>query len=150
MASRESFTHELVTLGHLLELRLDRVLRPEGLTARQFCVLRAISEASNVSRASLARELHISPQAVGELTRRLAAAGLAERPEADPGRATAVRLTPNGTDCLKRSRAIVSETERDTVALLDPSTVEGLLAGVRGLLESLPPGPLDPARHPSA
>jgi DNA-binding MarR family transcriptional regulator len=141
MASRESFTHELVTLGHLLELRLDRVLRPEGLTARQFCVLRAISETPNVSRASLARELHISPQAVGELTRRLAAAGLVERPEADPGRATAVRLTPNGTDCLKRSRAIVADAERDTVALLDPTTVEGLLAGVRGLLESLP----DPA-----
>jgi DNA-binding MarR family transcriptional regulator len=138
MASRESFTHELVTLGHLLELRLDRVLRPEGLTARQFCVLRAISETSNISRASLARELHISPQAVGELTRRLAAAGLVERPEADPGRATAVRLTPNGTDCLKRSRAIVADTERGTVALLDPDTVEGLLAGVRGLLESLP------------
>ena len=138
MASRESFTHELVTLGHLLELRLDRVLRPEGLTARQFCVLRAIAEASNVSRASLARELHISPQAVGELTRRLAAAGLVERPEADPGRATAVRLTPNGTDCLKRSRAIVADTERETVAMLDPGTVEGLLTGVRGLLESLP------------
>ena len=138
MASRESFTHELVTLGHLLELRLDRVLRPEGLTARQFCVLRAIAESANVSRASLARELHISPQAVGELTRRLAAAGLVERPEADPGRATEVRLTPNGTECLKRSRAIVADTERDTVAMLDPGTVDGLLSGVRGLLESLP------------
>jgi len=138
MASRESFTHELVTLGHLLELRLDRVLRPEGLTARQFCVLRAISDAPNVSRASLARELHISPQAVGELTRRLAAAGLVERPEADPGRATAVRLTPAGTDCLKRSRAIVAETEHETVAMIDPDTVDGLLAGVRELLEALP------------
>lgn len=138
MASRESFTHELVTLGHLLELRLDRVLRSEGLTARQFCVLRAIAETSNVSRASLARELHISPQAVGELTRRLAAAGLVERPEADPGRATAVRLTLNGIDCLKRSRAIVADTERETVALLDQGTADGLLAGVRGLLESLP------------
>jgi DNA-binding MarR family transcriptional regulator len=144
MASHESFTHELVTLGHLLELRLDRALRPEGLTARQFCVLRAIAETSNVSRASLARELHISPQAVGELTRRLAAAGLVERPEADPGRATAVHLTPNGTDCLKRSRAIVAETEQDTVAMLDPTTVDGLLTGIRGLLESLPSGPLDP------
>lgn len=138
MASRESFTHELVTLGHLLELRLDRVLRPEGLTARQFCVLRAIAEASNVSRASLARELHISPQAVGELTRRLATAGFVERPEAVPGRATAVRLTPRGTDCLTRSRAIVADTEHDTVALLEPTIAEGLLTGVRDLLESLP------------
>ncbi|HTK60951.1 MAG TPA: MarR family transcriptional regulator [Pseudonocardia sp.] len=145
MAPRESFTSEVVILGHILELRLDRALRPEGLTARQFCVLRAIADTANVSRASLARELHISPQAVGELTRRLAASGLVERPEADPGRATAVRLTPSGTDCLKRSRAIVAETERAAVSLLDPATVEGLLAGVRGLLESLPCGSTDPA-----
>jgi hypothetical protein len=39
----------------------------------------------------------------------------------------------------------VAETERDTVALLEPATAAGFLAGVRDLLETLPYGPTEPA-----
>lgn len=77
VSAAEHLTQAISALGHLLELRIDQALSEEGITTRQFVALIHISGDSNLHRSSLARILHISPQAAAGLTQ-------APRQEEDP------------------------------------------------------------------
>jgi DNA-binding MarR family transcriptional regulator len=120
--------------GHLLELRLDQALRPEGLTARQLRALRYIAVTPHVTRGELAAVLCTSRQAAGGIAQRLHAIRLIDKTGAGPGLPVAFEVTELGRQCLLRARAVVADTERAVTAQLSTSTLESFTRLLRELI----------------
>jgi len=97
---------------HALWLALEDALRPLGITAAGFGVLRLVEVEPGSSGADLASDSMYRPQATHEMLVALEAAGLIERP-ADPRdkRRRRVYLTPRGAEVLAEAhrRAIAIE-----------------------------------------
>jgi DNA-binding MarR family transcriptional regulator len=79
---------------------MDRVLDPYGLTASQFMTLNHVMSHPEISRSDLARELQVTPQAVGGLSARLGDEGLLHRRTAQRGLPIALTLSPAGRQVL--------------------------------------------------
>lgn len=96
---------------HALWLALEDALRPLGITAAGFGVLRLVEVEPGSSGADLASDSMHRPQATHEILVALEAAGLVERP-GDPRdkRRRLVYLTPRGT-------AVLAEAHRQAIAI---------------------------------
>jgi DNA-binding MarR family transcriptional regulator len=75
---------------------MQAVLARYGISAGQFMALNHVAHNPGISRADLARALHISPQAVGGLVDQLSRQGLLDRSASQPGRPIALSLTRAG------------------------------------------------------
>jgi DNA-binding MarR family transcriptional regulator len=133
----ESLTRLVTVAAHLLELRLDKALRAVGISMRQFHTLSVIASDPGVSRAELAKQLQISPQAAGGLTLRLAAAGLIERPTLRSGVPTPHRLTDAGIRRLQDATSVIAAGERGAVQSLPEASLSSIRDGLRALVAIL-------------
>src|SRR5262249_18513974 len=109
-----------------------------GLSARGFVALCAIRDNPGLSRAELARELGVAPQAVGAMAARLAAAGLVESTPLDPGNPTHYRLTPRGLEHAARASECLAALGRHAAARLCDTTLDRIvhdLTRLRGVLD---------------
>lgn len=86
----------MAKLGHWFERQMHKSLSPYGLSSGQFIALSRVASRSGVSRADLARDLQVSPQAAGVLTSQLIEKGLLARTTSRRGFATAYFLTAEG------------------------------------------------------
>jgi DNA-binding MarR family transcriptional regulator len=107
---------------HALWLALEDALRPLGITAAGFGVLRLVEVEPGASGADLAFDSMYRPQATHEMLVALETAGLVERPaDARDKRRRRVYLTPRGAEVLAEAhrRAIAIE-ERMMAGLTEP------------------------------
>lgn len=107
---------------HAWQRALDEALRPLGITAAGFGVLRLIGQTPDSSGAALAATSMYSPQATQQILVTLEAAGLVER-HADPSdaRRRLTCLTARGTETLTQAYEHASALEsRMTSGLTQP------------------------------
>jgi DNA-binding MarR family transcriptional regulator len=113
-------------LGYLLHrvtaaLRAEvavTVLEPSGLAAPEYFCMRMLSQSPN-SNAQLAREAHVSPQAMNKVIRQLQDRGLVTRPvTVSSGRSLPATLTRKGVTMLERLDPEVVEAEDRVLAKL--------------------------------
>lgn len=114
-------------LGYLLHrvtaaLRAElaaTVLEPSALTGPEYLCLRMLSR-SPKSNAELAREAHVSPQAMNKVVLALQDRGLVARPATvSSGRSLPATLTRAGVTMLARLDPEVAEAENRVLAGLD-------------------------------
>ena len=113
-------------LGYLLHrvtaaLRAEvaaTVLNPAGLAAPEYLCMRMLSQAPK-SNAQLAREAHVSPQAMNKVVRQLQDRALVTRPATvSSGRSMPATLTREGVTLLERLDPKVAEVEDRVLAKL--------------------------------
>jgi DNA-binding MarR family transcriptional regulator len=113
-------------LGYLLhrimsELRpaATAALRPFGLGLPEFVCLRILSMAPGRSNAELARDTHVSPQAMNNVLRGLQDRGVVARPASvASGRALPAQLTSRGKTLLKHAEDAVHAADQQVLANL--------------------------------
>ncbi|MFC3995909.1 MarR family winged helix-turn-helix transcriptional regulator [Nocardiopsis sediminis] len=90
----------------------SRVLRPFGLSVPQYAAMYALSMASGLSGAQLARVCWVTPQSMASLLSTLEAKGLVERrPSAAHAQVLLARLTRRGRALLERADAAALAVE---------------------------------------
>jgi DNA-binding MarR family transcriptional regulator len=114
-------------LGHLLH-RLTAallaevtttVLEPSKLAVPEYFCLRMLSHSAGKSNAQLAREAHVSPQAMNKVIRELQERGLVARPTTvSSGRSLPATLTRKGMTVLERLDPRVAQAEDRVLAKL--------------------------------
>ena len=116
-------------LGYLLH-QLAAILRPEvaaelgplGLGLPEFVCLRILAASPGRSNADLARETHVSAQAMNQLLSRLEAMGAVARPASAPtGRALPAELTDEGRTLHERAERAVRIADQRVLDKLLPT-----------------------------
>lgn len=126
-----SIGYALKRAQHALRLRVDEVLREEGLTTPQYAVLSVLDEDPGLSGAELARRSFVTPQTMNAIVTKLESAGMIERrPHPEHGRVLQAYLTEKGESLYAGAR--------DRVVGVEERMLEGLAQEERGrLLEML-------------
>ncbi|WP_245905768.1 MarR family winged helix-turn-helix transcriptional regulator [Mycolicibacterium palauense] len=148
-------------LGYLLH-RLAAVLRPQmaaelgelGLGLPEFVCLRILATCPGRSGAELARDTHVSAQAMNQVLHRLESMGAVTRPPTAPaGRARPAELTGAGKRLLTRAERAVHRADQRVLDGLTPTEqrrLKGLLrkAGMHDAgLAAVAPGRGDAERR---
>lgn len=110
----------------LMLARVDRALKPFGLSFARFEMLRllAFTREGRMPMASAITRLQVHPTSVTNTVVRLVRDGLVQREvHPDDGRAALVILTPAGRDIIERATASLNEVFSD-VGLADDDTVD--------------------------
>jgi DNA-binding MarR family transcriptional regulator len=95
------------------------VLDPLGVTFPQYLCMRILSQHPGRSNADLARDFHVSPQAMNIVLRGLEERGLVRRPASVPsGRSLPAEVTREGKELLQRTDSGVRAAERKLMANL--------------------------------
>lgn len=106
---------------HAMRQRMDRGLKPLGLSAPQYAVLASLEAEPGASNAALARRAFVTPQTMQGMLVKLERAGLVARaPDADHGRIQRTELTEAGRTALVRAHRIAAEVERAAVQAIAP------------------------------
>lgn len=125
-------------LGYLLH-QFAAILRPEvaaelsplGLGLPEFVCLRILAASPGRSSADLARETHVSAQAMNQILRRLEAIGAVTRPPTAPaGRALPAELTEEGRalhECAERAVRVADQRVLDRLSPTEQRQLKKLL-----------------------
>src|SRR5271165_2025545 len=113
-------------LGYLVRRLMGRLrphaaksLRPLGLGLPEFVCMRILDTYPGRTSAELARNTHVTAQAMNQVLHELEDMGAVTRPETAPsGRALPAQLTRKGRTLLKRAEAAVEEAEDQILAHL--------------------------------
>ena len=116
-------------LGFLVRRLMGRLrpeaataLRPLGLGLPEFVCLRILETYPGRTSAELARNTHVTAQAMNLVLHGLEDMGAVTRPETAPsGRALPAELTRKGRALLKRAETAVEEAEDQILAHLSPA-----------------------------
>jgi DNA-binding MarR family transcriptional regulator len=113
--------------------RVERGLKPHGVTGMQFSLLSTLDHRGNQSSAQLSRRFYVTPQAMGQVLNNLEEAGWLTRTE-DPAnrRVLQVNLTQAGRELVRRCEAEVRKIEDAAFAGIDAKD----LAEMRAMLRS--------------
>jgi DNA-binding MarR family transcriptional regulator len=134
----------LAALGREATARVRRAMRPLGLGAQQFLVLRQLQVLGQTSQAELAEALAIDPSNLAAIAADLADRNLVERTRHDVDRRRYVlRLSRSGEQLLRRTEGAIAAAEEDLLAPLDQDQREQFHALLRQLadgVELCPPG----------
>ncbi len=118
--------------------RLGEVTRSVGLTVAQYTALSVLHARGELSNAQLARRSFVTPQAMNEIVKAMAAAGIVEQqPHAVHGRILQIRLTRKGERTLRRCEAAVERVEGTMLARLSHTERERLRKSLWRCIESL-------------
>jgi DNA-binding MarR family transcriptional regulator len=121
-------------LERAVRQRLGAVTHRFGLTVAQYTALSVLQARGALSNAQLARRSFVTPQAMNEIVKALAAARIvARQPHALHGRIVEISLTRKGARVLARCDAAVQRVEQTMLARLSP----GERTRLRGLLWAL-------------
>ena len=116
-------------LGFLMRRLMARMrpeaataLRPLGLGLPEFVCLRILETYPGRTSAELARNTHVTAQAMNQVLQGLEDMGAVTRPETAPsGRALPAQLTRKGRALLKRAEAAVDAADERMLAHLSPA-----------------------------
>ena len=128
----------LAGLGREATARVRRAMRPLGLGAQQFLVLKQIQVLGHTSQAELADALAIDPSNLATITADLCNRDLVERTRHEVDRRRYVlRLSPTGEQLLRRTEGAMGAAESDLLAPLDQEQREQLYALLRRLADGV-------------
>jgi DNA-binding MarR family transcriptional regulator len=110
----------LAGLGRDATARVRRAMRPLGLGAQQFLVLKQLQVLGQTSQAELADALAIDPSNLATIAADLCDRELVERTRHDVDRRRYVlRLSRTGEQLLRRTQGAMAAAEADLLAPLD-------------------------------
>ena len=128
----------LAGLGREATARVRRAMRPLGLGAQQFLLLKQLQVLGQASQAELADALAIDPSNLAAIAADLADRGLVERTRHDVDRRRYVlRLSRAGEQLLRRTEGAIAAAEADLLAPLDPEQRDQLYALLRRLADGV-------------
>jgi len=127
----------VIELGRLLERRINRVLDEEDLTAGQFIALVHLARCPGMSRADLAREVQVSPQAIGGLVAQLLDKGLITRTASGPGHPLVLDVTEDGCDLIDELKPVMESITEEMLRYFRPNLAITLDRALRHLLVRL-------------
>jgi DNA-binding MarR family transcriptional regulator len=128
----------LAGLGREATARLRRAMRPLGLGAQQFLVLKQLQVLGQTSQAQLADALAIDPSNLAAIAADLAERDLVERTRHDADRRRYVlRLSGAGEQLLRRTEGAITAAEADLLAPLDPEQRDQLYSLLRRLADGV-------------
>jgi DNA-binding MarR family transcriptional regulator len=138
-------THEQVPMSTLLAglgrdatARVRRTLRPLGLGAQQFLVLKQLQALGETSQAELADALGIDRSNLAAIAAELSDRDLVARTRDEGDRRRYVlRLSQAGKRLLRRTDGAVAAAEDDLLAPLDPEQREQLYRLLRRLADGV-------------
>ncbi|HEY0692329.1 MAG TPA: MarR family transcriptional regulator [Kribbella sp.] len=107
------------------------------MTAGQFMALSHIGGRPGISRAELARELQITPQAAGGLTTQLLDMALITKTEPGPGLPVECFATDAGMLLLKEATETLELITQEILQCFRPNLAAAMDGGVRHLLAKL-------------
>jgi DNA-binding MarR family transcriptional regulator len=126
------------SLGREMTARVRRAMRPLGLGAQQFLVLRQLDSLGKASQSELADALGIDPSNLATLANDLADRGLVERTRDSADRRRYVlRLSGRGERLLRRTEGAIAAAEDDLLAPLDEKQRAQLQALLRRLADGV-------------
>src|SRR5277367_4238636 len=118
--------------------QMDDLLRPEGVTAAQWVMLRAIEKEPVASGAQLARACHVTPQSAQALLKSLEVGGwIIRTKDAVNDRILIAKLTPTGVKLLETGEKLVQLIEKKLWQGIPDSAVEALNRTLARCLENL-------------
>lgn len=136
----------LVQAAHLAGRRFHEVFAAQGLTAHQFGVLVVLRREPGISQASLARQILVTPQSIGDILTQMATADLISRTSPTRrGAAIGVQITPHGRLTLDQTYPLVGAINAPAALGLDDAearTLNALLHRVHDHLNDRPFRPL--------
>ena len=128
----------LTGLGREATARVRRAMRPLGLGAQQFLVLKQLQVLGQTSQAGLADALAIDPSNLAAIAADLCNRDLVERTRHEVDRRRYVlRLSPTGEQLLRRTEGAMGAAESDLLAPLDQQQREQLYALLRRLADGV-------------
>jgi DNA-binding MarR family transcriptional regulator len=118
--------------------QMDEMLRPEGVTAAQWVVLKAVRNEPVASGAQLARACHVTPQSAQALLKSLEdGAWIVRTKDAVNDRILIARLTPSGVKLLETGEKLARVIEKRLWEGVPDSAVEALNRTLVRCLENL-------------
>jgi MarR family transcriptional regulator, lower aerobic nicotinate degradation pathway regulator len=128
----------LAGLGREATARVRRAMRPLGLGAQQFLVLKQLQVLGQTSQAELADALAIDPSNLAAIAADLADRDLVERTRHHVDRRRYVlRLSRAGEQLLRRTEGAIVAAEEDLLAPLGPEQRDKLYALLRRLADGV-------------
>jgi DNA-binding MarR family transcriptional regulator len=121
--AQDATAHSLLEFLHRASQRADsvfaRTVGDNGLTPRQFVVLRAVSESDGLSQTDIMTATGIDRSSTADLVRRLVSNGLLQRRRTRrDARVYAVRLTPKGRQMLPIGEAAARAADEVLLAII--------------------------------
>ena len=136
--ARARISYAVGRLERAVRQRLAAVTRRFGLTVAQYTALSVLHARGELSNAQLARRSFVTPQAMNEIVKALAAAGVvAQRPHALHGRIVQIHITPKGDKALARCDAAVQRVEQAMLLQLSGRERERLRKLIWACIEGL-------------
>jgi MarR family transcriptional regulator, lower aerobic nicotinate degradation pathway regulator len=128
----------LAGLGREATARVRRAMRPLGLGAQQFLVLKQLQALGQTSQAELADALAIDPSNLATIAADLCNRDLAVRNRDELDRRRYVlRLSRAGEQLLRRAEGAIAAAEADLLAPLDPEQRDQLYSLLRRLADGV-------------
>jgi DNA-binding MarR family transcriptional regulator len=128
----------LAALGRDATARVRRAMRPLGLGAQQFLVLKQLQVLGQASQATLADALGLDRSNLASIAADLADRGLVRRTRHEVDRRRYVlRLSSAGERLLRRTESAVAAAEEDLLAPLDQEQREQLYGLLRRLADGV-------------
>jgi MarR family transcriptional regulator, lower aerobic nicotinate degradation pathway regulator len=128
----------LAGLGRDMTARVRRAMRPLGLGAQQFLVLKQLQALGETSQAELADALAIDRSNLAAIVAELCERGLATRQRDESDRRRYVlRLSGQGRRLLQRTEGAIAAAERELLAPLDPEQREQLYTLLRRVADGV-------------
>jgi DNA-binding MarR family transcriptional regulator len=128
----------LAGLGREATARVRRAMRPLGLGAQQFLVLKQLQVLGQTSQAKLAEALAIDPSNLATIAADLCDRELAVRTRDEVDRRRYVlRLSRTGEQLLRRTQGALAAAEADLLAPLDQEQRGQLYALLRRLADGV-------------
>lgn len=127
----------VVELGRLLERRINRALDEFDVTASQFIALVHLARCAGISRAQLARDIHVTPQAIGGLATQLLEKGLVSRTASGPGHPHSFTLTDEGCQLIEELVPVMDAITQEMLCYFRPNLAGALDGALRHLLMRL-------------
>ena len=125
-------------LGREATARVRRAMRPLGLGAQQFLLMKQLQVLGQASQAELAEALAIDPSNLAAIAADLADRGLVERTRHDVDRRRYVlRPSRAGEQLLTRTEGAIATAEADLLAPLDPEQRDQLYTLLRRLADGV-------------
>src|SRR4051812_20013424 len=127
MSSQVPLSTLLTGLGRDVTARVRRAIRPFGLGAQEFDVLRQLQAFGETSQAELADALGIDRSNLAAVVADLCDRGLVDRTRHEHDRRRYVlRLSPAGDALLRRTAGAIAATEDELLTPLDAAQREQL------------------------
>jgi DNA-binding MarR family transcriptional regulator len=132
------FSTLLTGLGRDVTARVRRAMRPLGLGAQQFLVLKQLQVLGQTSQAELADALGIDRSNLATIVTDLCDGGLVQRTRDDVDRRRYVlRLSRRGEQLLRRTEGAITATEDEILGALDHEQREQLYTLLRRVADGV-------------